>query len=204
MKTIRPITDFKFTEAEYKMYCDGVEIWRKVEGYSHYHVSTLGRFRSYKWGRTKILKFDTHAHGYLRITFCDNNKPKKYPCGRLIGLAFVNNPENKPQINHEDGIKTNNDPNNLTWCTQGENNSHAYRNGLHKGTAFGKYGVDSHGITRTVDQFTMGWIFIKRFYCIADAARELNVHGRGIQAAASLNSRKKSSCGFRWKYADNL
>ncbi len=204
MENIRPIEHFKFDEQEYEWFCNGIEIWRTVEGHNSYQVSSHGRFHSFKRGEMNILNFDSSGHGYLRITFCEDGKAKKYPAGRLVGLAFVHNPNNKPQINHENGIKTDNNPNNLTWCTQGENNSHAYRTGLAKGTAFGKYGVNSHGITRWVDQFTMDWVFIKRFYCIADAARELKVHGRGIQAAASLNSRKKSAVGFRWKYADNL
>jgi len=202
MTNIRPITDFKFTEEEYQLFLNDIEIWRVIEGWKDYQVSTFGRFRSLKRGIPELLKFDNSGHGYLRVTLCGNGKIKKHPAGRLVGLAFIHNPLNKPQINHDDGIKTHNFPNNLFWCTQGENNSHAYATGLAKGTAFGKFGVNSHGKIVTVDQFTLNGIFIKRFYCAKDAARELGVSGRGIYDSASPNSRKKTAYGFIWKYAD--
>lgn len=204
MKEIRPITDFKFTQDEYDLFLNNIEIWRVIESHPCYLVSTFGNFKSNKiHSKGSYLKMDTSGHGYLRVTFCEDGKPKKEPAHRIVAQAFVHNPFNKPQINHDDGIKTNNFPNNLFWCTQGENNSHAYATGLAKGTAFGKFGVDSHGKVVTIDQFTMDGVFIKRFYCAKDAARELNVNGKGIYDCASPNSRKKSAYGFVWKYAND-
>jgi len=204
MKEIRPITDFKFTQDEYDLFLNDIEIWRLIENHPCYLVSTFGNFKSNKiHSKGNYLIPDVSKRGYLRVTFCENGKAKKEPAHRIVAQAFIHNPFNKPQINHDDGVKDHNYPNNLFWCTQGENNSHAYATGLAKGTAFGKFGVNSHGKVVTIDQFTKQGIFIKRFYCAKDAARELNVNGKGIYDCASPNSRKKSAYGFVWKYAND-
>ena len=199
----RPITAFKFTQEEYDRYQNGEEIWRTIELHPMYLVSSHGRFKSNKiHSKGDYLHPYVTKSGYLRVTFCENGKVKREPAHRIVALAFVQNPYNKPQINHDNGVKDYNFPHNLFWCTQGENNSHAYRTGLAKGTAFGKYGVNSHSKIVTVDQFSLNGVFIKRFYCIKDAARELGVSGKGIYDSVSPNSRKKTAYGFIWKYAD--
>jgi hypothetical protein len=69
--------------------------------------------------------------GYLGITMTNQSgKRKRYGIHRLVAQAYIPNPENKPQINHINGIKTDNRVSNLEWCTQRENNIHALRTGL--------------------------------------------------------------------------
>ncbi len=197
MENIRPIEHFKFDEQEYEWFCNGIEIWRTVEGHNSYQVSSLGRFRSFKRGEMNVLSFDNHGHGYLRITFCEDGKAKKYPAGRLVGLAFVHNPNNKPQINHENGIKTDNNPNNLTWCTQGENNSHAYRTGLSKGSAFGKKGKLS-ACSKPIRQLTKKGEFIASYDSVRLAAEATGVDARRISDNAL--GTKPGGGGFDWRY----
>ena len=66
------------------------------------------------------------GRGYLRITLTKKGYKKSIPAKihRLVGFAFIPNPDNKPEINHKDTDKTNNRWDNLEWCTQKENQEH--------------------------------------------------------------------------------
>ena len=109
------------------------EIWRDVEGYGgKYQVSNLARVRSLYRGKTKLLKPDTIHTGYLRVTLCKDGKTKYPFVHRLVAQAFIPNPDNKPQVNHIDGDKTNNYVSNLEWVTAAENIHHGFFLGLHK------------------------------------------------------------------------
>jgi len=105
------------------------EIWRDIQGYEkYYQVSNLGRVKSLqRKGVTKeyILKPLITKAGYHRVALLKNNKPKFFTIHRLLMLAFVPNLQNKDQINHIDGDKSNNVPDNLEWCNCLENRRHA-------------------------------------------------------------------------------
>lgn len=84
------------------------------------------------WGepRKKFLKPKINKYGYHCLTFYKNNKKISVTIHRLIAQTFIPNPENKPEVNHIDGNKTNNCVKNLEWVTASENHKHAYRIGL--------------------------------------------------------------------------
>lgn len=112
-----------------------VEKWRDIINYEGiYAVSDLGRIKSfgnYKSRKEKILKQNQGIiNGYLRITLNINAKSRVYLIHRLVGIAFIPNPENKSQINHKNGIKYFNYKKNLEWNTCSENRRHAYKTGL--------------------------------------------------------------------------
>jgi len=98
--------------------------------FSGYTIREDGEVRS-RFGRK--IKPQVGKNGYIRVELWTNGKGKKYLLHRLLAQAFVPNPEGKPQINHIDGNKSNNVISNLEWCTQSENQLHAYRNGLQVG-----------------------------------------------------------------------
>jgi hypothetical protein len=108
------------------------EIWKKIPNLQHYEASNYGRIRSvdhyYKkrFYKGRVLKETFDNWGYLRITA--NNKTLK--SHRLVAYTFLPNPQNLPDINHKNGIKTDNRPINLEWCTQRWNNEHAIKIGL--------------------------------------------------------------------------
>ncbi len=98
-----------------------IEEWREFQKYNNYEVSNLGKVRNKKTGR--ILKSACNG-GYLSVGLSRNGKSKTFRVHQLVGLCFIENPENKPQINHIDKDGTNNKYNNLEWCTAAENNIH--------------------------------------------------------------------------------
>ena len=122
------------------------EIWKNLkyikgyEKYSQYEISSYGHIRSldvvYPNGKRKIgkiKKIRLNEKGYCVTTLSLNNKSKTVRIHRLVALAFIPNPEDKPEVNHKDGVKHNNYVENLEWVTTSENAKHIHENELHGG-----------------------------------------------------------------------
>lgn len=77
-----------------------------------------------------LLKNSINFDGYNHVTLYHNGNRYRKLVHRLVAEAFIPNPENKPEVNHKDGNKTNNDISNLEWVTHSENIQHAYDTGL--------------------------------------------------------------------------
>ena len=105
------------------------EIWKDIEDYNGlYQISSFGRVKSTRYNR--YLKLIFNKKGYARIHLNKKGKLKSFRVHRLVASAFIPNPDNKPQVNHKDGNKTNNCIDNLEWVTNEENYCHAIRNNL--------------------------------------------------------------------------
>ena len=105
--------------------------WKKIYWMNgeetKYSISNIGLVRNDK--KDKILKTREYK-GYLRVGLTHNGKQKEFLIHRLVAIAFIPNPENKPEVNHINGVKSCNYDYNLEWVTRTENQIHAVKNGL--------------------------------------------------------------------------
>lgn len=135
------------------------EIWKDIPGFEGlYLVSNLGRFRSLPrekrgaWGnlvmtKDKILVPCVTVNKYLQIALSKNGVVTYRHAHIWVAIAFIPNPENKPEVNHKYGIKWDNRATELEWATGAENMKHAIENGLNK-----QVGDKHHGALLTNKQ----------------------------------------------------
>lgn len=185
------------------------EIWKDVPDYEGiYLISTLGNVKSldreiYEKDGTKrplkgkFIKSQKTGNGYKFVCLYKNGVGKMAMIHRLVAKAFIPNPENKKEVNHKDGVKTNNVLSNLEWATRAENQLHSHRTKLlimPKGSEnkfskkFGQY--DKTG------QLIKVWVGIKA------TARELNINASWLSSA--LNGREQTLHGYVWKFIDGV
>lgn len=163
------------------------EVWKDVVGYEgRYMISSKGRFytvpRKEKRGGSyvtihgRILNADYDQDGYLRITLTGDNQSRFDAfLHRLVAQTFIPNPEGLPQVNHKDGIKTNNCVDNLEWVSNQQNVDHAWRAGLNDNR------VENNPLTipLLVDgQYFESIAAAARFLDVDEESLRLYVHGR--------------------------
>jgi hypothetical protein len=114
------------------------EQWKPIIGYeTDYHVSDHGHIRSVKTKDSrgyhhtpKQLSTPVASHGYKKVCLCKEGKVKQFLVSRLVAIHFIHNPTHLPEVNHKDGVKTNDRCDNLEWVTGAQNKEHAKQVGL--------------------------------------------------------------------------
>lgn len=191
------------------------EIWKPIRESSNYLVSNLGRVYSVKRrdrlgrynGSGVYLKTTSDKDGYRQVNPRIDNKNVTLKVHRLVAQAFIPNPENKPQVNHKNGIKTDNRVENLEWATQSENIKHTYdslgRVSEKRGKKLSKETIDKIKKTLGHNSTHYGYKVLcietgQVFKSAAAAARFLGLTRNRV--SYSCRNCTKTSGGFHWKY----
>ena len=139
-KNVKAITR-KYEEDLMKL---NVEVFRSIDGYDNYAVSSFGRVKNVKTGR--ILKAGTDNCGYLLVVLSDKeHRRKTRNIHRLVTNAFIDNPNDKLCVDHKDNNRTNNRLTNLRWATTKEN---AMNQIISKNNTSGAKGISLHKQTK--------------------------------------------------------
>lgn len=204
----------KVTQAfyEFALQCckDGIEIWVDIDGYEGmYCVSNMGRVKSL--GRKvlgdnggtynvneRLLKLQTSC-GYVYVGLHKHTFSKNHTIHRLVAIHFIPNLKNKPDINHDKGIKTMNCVGDIYWSTKSENTKHAYRTGL-KVPNYAMRGIlgENNPSSKPIIQFDKNGNIISRYVSATYASKITNTSICHISSCA--NGKRKSAGGFIWKY----
>lgn len=161
----------------------------KVKDFPEYYVTDSGdvysRMAHNHW-RFKKMKTCSDKDGYKKVTLHKNKKGYRRSVHRLVAEVFIPNPENKPQVNHKNGIKYDNRVENLEWVTQSENTIHSFR--VLKNKTRPK---------KPVVQMLNGEI-IKEFVGMAEAAKETGLKIEHI--CRCCRGGLDRTGGYQWKY----
>lgn len=158
--------------------------WKIIEG-THYEVSDHGHIRRFKqsqWSKNTILKPTDNWHGYKSVMLSHSQKTNRVYIHRIVALSFLPNPENKPQVNHKNWIKSDNRLENLEWVTGLENVNHAQF--TLKSSFWPK-----NPKTKRVAQFSIDGEFIKEYDSLTVAWKETWLFPQSIWHCASGKSK---------------
>ena len=185
-----------------------MENWKDIKGYEgFYQVSNLGRVKSlarvsYNPNGTvnshikeKILVQNLDRGGYPNVGLCKNGKSKTMKVHRLVAMAFIENPENKSQINHKDEVKINNVVENLEWCSAQENINYGTRTtrAIQNRRSY-KLGNSPSAKPVFCEELN------KTFDCAIRVEEELGICGSSI--CNVCKGKQKTAGGFHWRYAN--
>lgn len=187
------------------------EIWKDVVCYEgYYQVSNQGRVKRMpryitskngvtRFWKGKILKQTLNPDGYPMCILSKNGKSNLYGVHRLVAKSFIPNPEQLPVVNHKDEDKTNNNVENLEWCTVAYNNIYGKRiNDVKESEGF-KTRHRKH--RKPVEKYTIDGEFIKRFDSLKEAYESSPEYSKA-GVAHCCSGRLKTYKGYIWKYVN--
>lgn len=177
------------------------EIWRPVRDYEGlYEVSNYARVKSLPRNGTilqeRIMR-QVLVRGYLCISLMKNNIKKQYKVHRLVAQAFLDNPDNLPEVNHKDENKLNNIPENLEWCDRKYNNNY----GTARKRGAEKISGANHYKARPILEMDLEGNVIREWGCMREAEKALNIPiNSSIQKC--LQGKYKTAYKRIWKFKE--
>lgn len=183
---------------------------RIYSNYSDYYVFDTGDI--VQISRNCKINQNLSSDGYSCVTLRHNDgKRKTFKVHRLVALIYVENTDNKPEVNHKDGVKTNNNYSNLEWMTHSENIQHAWDNGLLTNTSERRERLSSAHRNKKVGKDNHKSKFIR---CIDTgeifesanlAAKKYQISQSSITRCANNKYGHKTAATFKWEfYNDKL
>lgn len=177
-----------------------MEIWKDIDGYEgDYMVSNWGNVKSLErldslghLRKERILKPLKNTKGYLFVVLCKDGKMKTFKAHRLVAEAFLDNPDNLPQVNHKNEIKDDNRVENLEWCSAKYNTNY----GTCQQRRAEKRRNDKR--SKTVYQYTLDGKFIAEYPSTQEVERQTGYANQHISACC--NGKRKTSYGYIWCY----
>lgn len=172
-----------------------VEQWIVISGFPSYFISSLGRVKSSHGSYETLLK-SWISRGYCYVQLVNGLHKSKFQVHRLVAEYFIVNPENKPEVNHKYGIKTDNRASELEWVTRSENMLHSYEKLNRVKPMSGKFGK-LHVRSKSIIQMDVNSNFIKEWESMCEAGK---VYGNHSKISMVCSGKRKSAYGFKWKY----
>lgn len=173
-----------------------MEIWKDVKGYEGYYlVSDLGNVK--RLHSKNNLKAINNGYNYLSVSLSINGNVKRFYIHRLVAMSFIENKENKEEVNHIDGNRKNNKLSNLEWVTRSENHYHRYKVLNQKGVNYGKTG-SKNWRSKAVIQYDLNGNKINEFPAVMEAMRQTGIHEANIRGC--IKGKGKTAGGYIWKY----
>jgi len=168
--------------------------WVDIPGYNGmYQVNGVGEIKSFMKdpkGRVKVLRL--RKDGYLQTQLASNGVAFDIRVHRIVAQVFIDNPDGKTQVNHKNGIKTDNRVENLEWCIHTENQVHSYKE-------LGRVRPDGAGLKPTP------------VICVETGIKYPSIHKAGRQTGIEQSSISKAIAryithagGYRWRKDERL
>ena len=169
------------------------EQWLPIQDFPNYHISSFGNVKNII--TNKILK-SCNKSGYYNVSLLNSITRKSVKIHRLVAIAFISNPENKPEVNHKDKNKLNNHIDNLEWVTKSENMYHCFKNMKiisNKNKPLNRINKDTNVIIQSYNSIEEAsiWVFENGF--------TKNIHNGRNSIGNCICGLSNSSYGFKWE-----
>lgn len=180
------------------------EIWKDIRNYEGlYQVSNLGRVktldryikdnRCVRFIKGRLIKPSIGKGGYKYVKLHTNGSYKTYAVHRLVAFAFIPNPNNLPQVNHKDENPSNNNVDNLEWCTAEYNVNYGTRTKRHQ----------EKMPKKIVQQCDLNWNVMCEYESLNDAARKNNYCIQNISQCCNNIPHHLTYKGYKWRFKNN-